>query len=112
MAELESKSDAFWKLVDKKAEIKQVATGFGLTGGPVFSRIGFLLFCDMANQKIFKWERGKVTTFREKSNNALDLTFDHQGRLLAAEGAGRVSRTVKSGSITVLADGKMRAISR
>ena len=47
-----------------------------MTGGPVFSRIGFLYFCDIPNQKIMKWERGQVTTFREKSNKAIDLTFD------------------------------------
>ncbi len=103
MAEFEAKSDAFWRLIDKKAEMKQIATGFGLTGGAVFSRIGFLLFCDIANQKILRWERGKLTTFRENSNKAIDLTFDHQGRLLTAEGAGRVTRTEKSGSVTVLA---------
>ncbi len=104
MAEFESKSEAFWRLIDKKAEFKQIAPGFGLTGGPVFSRIGFLLFCDIAHQKIMKWEGGKLSTFRENSNKAIDLTFDHQGRLLAAEGGGRVTRTEKNGSVTVLAD--------
>ena len=41
MAVLESKSESFWRLIDKKAGIKQIATGFALTGGPVFSRLGF-----------------------------------------------------------------------
>ncbi|MEO8126984.1 MAG: SMP-30/gluconolactonase/LRE family protein [Bryobacteraceae bacterium] len=109
MAVLEAKSDAFWRLVDRKAEVKQTATGFGLTGGPVFSRIGFLYFADIPNQKILKWERGKLTTLREKSGKAIDLTFDHQGRLLAAEGAGRVTRTEKDGSVTVLASDGLRA---
>ena len=35
---LEAKSDQFWKLVNKDAEVKQVATGFSFTEGPVFSR--------------------------------------------------------------------------
>ncbi len=104
MAVFESKSESFWRLIDKKAGIKQIATGFALTGGPVFSRLGFLYFSDIPNQKIMKWERGQLTAFRENSNKAIDLTFDHQGRLLTAEGGGRVTRTEKNGSITVLAN--------
>jgi gluconolactonase len=101
---LEAKSEKFWQLVDKNAAIKQVATGFTFTEGPVFSRRGYLLFSDIPNQKIHKWERGQVTTIRENSNRANGLTFDHQGRLLAAEGGGKVTRTEKNGTITVLAD--------
>ena len=101
---IEAKSDAFWKLVDKGADVKQVATGFTFTEGPVFSRRGYLLFSDIPNQKILKLERGQVTTLRENSNKANGLTFDHQGRLLVAEGGGKVTRTEKNGSITVLAE--------
>ena len=89
--------------IDSKAELKQIATGFGLAEGPVFSRRGYLLFTDIRNQKIHKWERGQLTVFRENSNRANGLTFDHQGRLLTAEGGGRVTRTEKNGSISVLA---------
>ena len=85
---LEAKSEKFWQLIEKNAEIKEVATGFGFTEGPVFSRRGFLLFSDIPNLKIMKWERGQLTAFRENSNKANGLTFDHQGRLLAAEGGG------------------------
>jgi gluconolactonase len=100
---LEAKSDQFWQLVDRGAQIKQIATGFAFTEGPVMSRRGFLLFSDIPNQKILKWERGEITTFRDNSNGANGLTFDHQGRLLTAEGGARVTRTEKNGSITVLA---------
>jgi gluconolactonase len=106
---LEAKSEKFWQLVDKNAEIKQVCTGFTFTEGPVFSRRGFLLFSDIPNNKILKWERGEVTTLRENSNKANGLTFDHQGRLLAAEGGGRVTRTEKNGAITVLAEENLQA---
>lgn len=101
---IEAKSDKFWELVDKKSEVKQIATGFAFTEGPVVSRLGFLLFSDIPNQKIMRWERGQLTTFRENSNRANGLTFDHQGRLLTAEGGGRVTRTEKNGTITVLAE--------
>lgn len=102
---LEAKSEKFWTLIDRNAEIKQVATGFAFTEGPVVSRRGYLLFSDIPNERIMRWERGgQVTTYREKSNKANGLTFDHQGRLLAAEGGGRVTRTEKNGAITILAD--------
>lgn len=101
---LEAKSEKFWTLVDKNAQIKQIGTGFAFTEGPVCSRRGFVLFSDIPNQKIMRWERGQMTVFRENSNKANGLTFDHQGRLLAAEGGGRVTRTEKNGSITVLAE--------
>ena len=90
------------QLIDPKAEIRQIATGFGFTEGPVFSRRGFLLFSDIPNNRIHRWERGQTTIFREKSNGANGLTFDHQGRLLSCE-IGQVTRTEKSGQITILA---------
>ena len=49
---LEAKSEKFWKLIEKNADIKQVGTGFTFTEGPVFSRRGFLLFSDIPNKKI------------------------------------------------------------
>src|SRR4029453_14775625 len=89
---IDAKSDKLWDLIDRNAEIRQVATGFAFTEGPVFSRRGYLLFSDIPNERIHKWERGEVTTYRETSNKANGLTFDHQGRLLAAEGGARVTR--------------------
>jgi sugar lactone lactonase YvrE len=93
-------------IVEPGAQVEKVLSGFQFTEGPVFSRIGFLLFSDIPRNRIMKYTPGKgVTVFRENSNGANGLTFDHQGRLLACEGgAGRVTRTEKNGSITVLAD--------
>lgn len=90
--------------IDPDEKLKQIATGFALAGGPVYSRRGYLLFTNIRNQSIHKWKKGQLSVFRENSNRANGLTFDHQGRLLAAEGGGRVTRTEKSGSITVLAE--------
>lgn len=80
---------------------EKVAGGFGCAQGPVFSRLGYLLFSDTPASRIMKWEEGKVSVFRENIR-ASSLTFDHQGRLLACE-RGRVTRTEKDGKITVLA---------
>ena len=109
-----AKSTDLFDLLNRRARFIKVAGGFGFTEGPVFSRIGFLLFSDLRGEKIHKWTipvwedeplGGKLTTFRESSNRANGLTFDHQGRLLTCEtGPGRVTRTEKDGSITVLAD--------
>ena len=103
-----------FELVERGTEIVKVVGGFGFTEGPVFSRIGFLLFSDLRSEKIHKWtipawkgqpREGKLTELRNNSNRANGLTFDHQGRLLACEtGPGRVTRTEKDGTITVLAD--------
>jgi gluconolactonase len=81
---------------------EKIAGGFRSTDGPAFSRLGYLLFSDVPAGRIHKWEAGKVTVFRERTNGAAGLTFDHQGRLLAAE-RDRVTRTEKNGAIAVLA---------
>ncbi|HWC00704.1 MAG TPA: SMP-30/gluconolactonase/LRE family protein [Bryobacteraceae bacterium] len=91
-------------MVDLNVKVEKVADGFAFTEGPVFSRIGYLLFSDIPAKRILKWEKGSVSVFRENSNGANGLTLDHQGRLLACE-ANRVTRTEKDGSITVLAGG-------
>ncbi|MBI3695187.1 MAG: SMP-30/gluconolactonase/LRE family protein [Acidobacteria bacterium] len=93
-------------VMEAGAQVEKVLSDFAFTEGPVFSRIGFMLFSDIPRNRIMKYVPGRpVETFRENSNGANGLTFDHQGRLLACEGgAGRVTRTEKNGAITVLAD--------
>jgi gluconolactonase len=104
---------SFSAVVDPKARVEKIVDGFRFTEGPVFSRIGFLLFSDIPAERIIKYDfaagrsgpgNGKLSVFREKSNRTNGLTFDHQGRLLACEGAGRVTRTEKDDRITVLAE--------
>jgi len=90
------------ELIGPNAAPVKLAGGFGSVEGPVFSRLGYLLFSDTAAMRIMKWEEGKVSIFRENSPTA-GLTFDHQGRLLACE-RERITRTEKNGKITVLAD--------
>ena len=93
-------------IVERGAKVDKVLSGFQFTEGPVFSRLGFLLFSDIPANRIYKYIPGQPQeVFRENSNGANGLTFDHQGRLLTCEGtAGRVTRTEKDGKITVLAD--------
>jgi sugar lactone lactonase YvrE len=97
-------------IVAAGARVEKIAGGFQFTEGPVFSRIGFLLFSDIPANRIMKCalpsgRKPELTVFRENSNAANGLTFDHQGRLLACEGKpGRVTRTEKDGKISVLAE--------
>ncbi len=105
---------SLFDLVERRARILKVASGFGSVTGPVFSRIGFLLFSDSPNRKIYQWTipgweeepgGGRLTVFRESSNRPHGITFDHQGRVLICEaGPGRVIRVEKDHRATVLAD--------
>src|SRR6476646_7619887 len=99
-------------LVGTSPKIDKIATGVAFTEGAVFSRIGYLLFTDIPKNRIMKWQPGSdPSVFRENSNGANGLTFDHQGRLLTCE-QNRITRTEKDGKITELAaniDGKTLA---
>jgi gluconolactonase len=93
-------------IVEQGAKVEKVLSGYQFTEGPAFSRLGFLVFSDIPANRIYKYVPGEqAQIFRENSSGSNGLTFDRQGRLLACEGtAGRVTRTEKDGSITVLAD--------
>ena len=83
-------------------QVTEIAHGLGVPSGPVYSRRGYLLFCDAAGSKIWTWQDGKSSVFIPASRGARSLTFDHQGRLLACE-KNAVTRIEKDGSVTTLA---------
>ncbi len=90
------------------AKVEKIASGMRWSEGPVWFGDGrFLLWSDIPNNRIMKWEEetGKVSVFRKPSNNSNGNTRDRQGRLLTCEhDARRVTRTEYDGSITVIAD--------
>jgi gluconolactonase len=90
------------------AAVERLATGFRFTEGPVWFGDGrHLLFSDIPNNRIMKWEEetGAVSVFRKPSDFANGNTRDRQGRLVTCEhGKRRVTRTEYDGRITVLAD--------
>jgi len=109
----------FDKLVPVDAVIEKIAGGFAWVEGPVWDRKGgYLLFSDIPNNRVMKWEPGKGTseflkpsgytgaepfTGREPGSNG--LTFDSAGRLVLAEhGDRRVARLERDGTKTTLAD--------
>jgi gluconolactonase len=104
------------KVLDKRfapyvlpmAAIERIAGGCRFTEGPVWFGDGrFLLFSDIPNDRILKWEEetGAVSLFRKPSHYANGNTRDRQGRLLTCEmDSRRLVRTEYDGTITVLAD--------
>jgi gluconolactonase len=75
--------------------------------GPTVHRSGMVYFTNMRAQQILTWDPAakRVGVFRSNSQDANGLIFDTQGRLIACEGVGRVTRTdLETGRITVLAD--------
>jgi len=80
------------------------------TEGPAQGPDGCIYFSDIGNS-IMKYDpaAGTTSTYRRPSGGSNGLEFDPQGRLLAAEGAGRrgnrrVSITDRDGTVRTLAD--------
>jgi gluconolactonase len=80
---LEAIAPEFWGLIDHKAQIAKVASGFGFTEGPVWDPSGFLWVSDETLNKIFK-----VNTATGQKQEVLSLgdpdgnTYDRLHRLL------------------------------
>ena len=116
---VERRSPALDRLVPRDARVERIATGFAFTEGPVWMPGGYLLFGDLPNNVIRRWDprTGLVSVVRERSGYAdadrppgfsmgsNGMTLDGEGRLTVCEpGNRRVTRTEPDGSITVLAD--------
>ena len=90
------------------ASVEQLYTGCRWSEGPAYFGDGrFLLWSDIPNDRILKWEEetGAVSVYRKTSYNANGNTRDRQGRLVTCEHRGRrVSRTEYDGTITTLMD--------
>ena len=90
------------------AALEMLWTGGRWLEGPVWFGDGrYLLFSDLPNNRILKWEEetGEVSVFRKPSNNTNGNTRDRLGRLVSCEhDTRRVTRTEHDGSITVLID--------
>ncbi|KJB96909.1 gluconolactonase [Skermanella aerolata] len=99
---------SFAKYHQRLAAVERLATGFRWCEGPVWFGDGrYLLWSDIPNERIMKWEEetGTVSIFRKPSNFANGNTRDRQGRLVSCEHGGRrITRTEYDGAITVLMD--------
>jgi gluconolactonase len=90
------------------AAVERLYTGCRWAEGPVWFGDGrYLLWSDIPNQRILKWEEetGAVSVWRRPSDFGNGNTRDRQGRLVTCEHGGRrVTRTEYDGSVTVLMD--------
>jgi gluconolactonase len=97
---------------DKKQEVPGVGTvgpvvklhtGFKFTEGPAADRDGNVYFSDIPNERIHKVDlKGKLSTFREKTNRANGLMVASNGEVYACEMAGQLT--------AYSADGKKRRV--
>jgi gluconolactonase len=112
----------FDALVPKEAQLEKIADGFIWTEGAVWFKPGkCLLFSDIPNNVVIKWQAGQGTSeFLKPSGytgetprggkagdepGSNGLSVDSQGRLHMCEhGDRRVTRIEKDGKKTVLAD--------
>src|SRR6478752_1441714 len=100
---------SFAKYLLYSSTIEQVTTGMRWAEGPTyFPEGGYLLFSDIPNNRIMKFDEktGQTCVFRNPSNYANGNARDRQGRLVSCEHSvtRRITRTEKDGKVTVLAD--------
>jgi len=109
----------FDKLVPANVKIESIASGHKWVEGPVWNRRErYLLFSDLPDNVVYKWQEGKgVSLFLKPSGytgkapfegpepGSNGLAFDSQGRLVLAEhGDRRIARVEESGRKTTLVD--------
>jgi gluconolactonase len=99
---------AFNAIVQPNAAITRLWTGALWMEGPAWSGQGrYLVFSDIPRNLQYRWieDDGRVTVFRQPSNNSNGNTFDFQGRQLSCEHlTRRVVRYEIDGSATIVAD--------
>jgi gluconolactonase len=98
---------SFDSLTIFSAAVERLYTGCRWAEGPVYFGDGrYLLWSDIPNQQILKWEEetGAVSVYRKPSNFANGNTRDRHGRLVTCEHGRRLTRTEYDGNITLLAD--------
>jgi gluconolactonase len=118
---IERLDPAFDELIGKDAQLEQLADGFAWTEGPVWvKKGGFLLFSDIPNNRVVKWQEGKGTStflkpsgYLGKRTDLLEpgsngLLIDPEGRLVLMEHGnhlvGRIKLGQKLAEQEVLAD--------
>jgi gluconolactonase len=109
--EIGKETEAWLKehIVPRAARVEKVAGGFQFAGGLVWTRDGYLLFSDVPNNAILKWNpeayEKEVSDFRRPSGHTSGMTLDRNGRLLCCEqSARRVSRREFDGTYTTVVD--------
>ncbi len=99
---------AFNALRVNNTAIHRLFTGGQWDEGPAWCGQGrYLVWSDIPNDRQLRYieDDGRVTVFRQPSNNSNGNTFDHQGRQISCEHRGRrLVRYEHDGSVTVVAE--------
>jgi gluconolactonase len=84
---VEAKSDAIYELVDRDAEVTQLATGFTFTEGPIWHPTeSYLLFSDMPGDVRRRWTPdGTVVEVMRPSNKCNGMTYEADLNRLVCE---------------------------
>ncbi len=103
--ELRADSDEFWKLLDRKAQLTRVGTGFGFTEGPVWDPAGLLYVSDEEQNKIYRLslngEKKELISLGDPDGN----TYDRKHRLIDCASVLRAIIAVSAdGKYNILAD--------
>jgi gluconolactonase len=79
-------SEKLRALIDERAAVEQVATGFMFTEGPLWMPDGSLYFSDMPGDKRRRWHSADgVEVLRDPSNKCNGMTLDNDGALIVCE---------------------------
>lgn len=102
--ELRAESPAFWKLIERGAELKKIAGGFGFTEGPVWDPRGFLFVSDEEQNWIFRvYPDGRREKFYQ-TGDPDGSTLDRNRRLITTASVLRAVVAVREdGTYRVLA---------
>ncbi len=99
---------AFNQLRVNNTGIHRLFTGGQWDEGPAWCGQGrYLVWSDIPNDRQLRYieDDGRITVFRQPSNNSNGNTFDHQGRQISCEHRGRrLVRYEHDGSVSVIAD--------
>jgi gluconolactonase len=102
---LQALAPQFWKLVPRHSKLRQVATRFGFTEGPVWDAHDFLYVSDEVQNKIYKvypdGHRQAVISLGDPDGNTYDL---HLRLIDCASVLRAIIRVSPDGRYTVLAD--------
>jgi gluconolactonase len=96
----------FFDLIDKDYKVKQIATGFDFTEGPLWNKKKeFLLFSDVIGNVRIKWsEDNNTEEVKNPSNKCNGMTYDKDGNLLVCEHiTSRVVMEYPGGGMEVIA---------
>jgi len=102
---LRAESPEFWKLLDHKAQLVRVGSGFGFTEGPVWDAAGFLYVSDEEQNKIYKLHldgrKEEVISLGDPDGN----TYDREHRLIDCASVLRaIIAVTPEGRYKVMAD--------